>query len=58
MSHDDIIPYTNTSKDPFIHELFGQFLVPSEGKEGITIIIHLLMALHLDYFVRYTLCST
>ena len=36
MSHDDVIPYTNTSADPFIHELFGQFLVPSESKEGKT----------------------
>lgn len=35
VNHEDVIPYTNTSMDPFVHELFGQFLVPSDGeKEG------------------------
>jgi len=35
VGHDDIIPYTNTSMDPFVHELFGQFLVPSGDKESV-----------------------
>ena len=37
MSHEDVVPYRNTSMDPFVHELFGQFLVPSDDNsdEGI-----------------------
>ena len=33
MAHDDVLPYSNTSMDPFVHELFGQFLVPSNADE-------------------------
>ena len=34
VSHDDVIPYTSTSLDPFFHVLFGEFLVPNAEKEG------------------------
>ena len=29
VSHDDVLPYTNTSSDVFQHELFGQFFTPT-----------------------------
>ena len=34
VSHDDILPYTSTSQDPFQHELFDQFLALEAKDEG------------------------
>ena len=34
VSHDDVLPYTSSVGDPFHHELFPQFFVPTGDKEG------------------------
>ena len=34
VSHDDVLPYTSSDGDPFHHELFPQFFVPTGDKEG------------------------
>ena len=35
VSHDDILPYTSTSQDPFQHELFDQFLALESKDDGM-----------------------
>ena len=46
VSHDDILPYTSTSQDPFQHELFDQFLTLESKDEGACIIIIVVLCVH------------
>ena len=34
VGHEDVLPYTSSGHEPFTHELFSQFFVPSGEKEG------------------------
>ena len=36
VSHDDVLPYTSTDHEPFQHELFPQFFVPTGDTEGLS----------------------
>ena len=40
VSHDDVLPYTNTSSDVFQHELFGQFFTPTPNQTSERTLSH------------------
>ena len=55
VSHDDILPYTSTSQDPFQHELFDQFLTLESKDDGMLFCMDML-SLHVSEFHFFVLC--
>ena len=50
VSHDDILPYTSTSQDPFQHELFDQFLALESKDDGTYVNCHCTCLLNFYFF--------
>ena len=44
MCHEDVLPYTSSGREPFTHELFPQFFVPSGEREGVNVVPHVHVA--------------
>ena len=51
VSHDDILPYTSTSQDPFQHELFDQFLALESKDDGTYVNCHCTCLLNFYFFL-------
>ena len=56
VSHDDILPYTSTSQDPFQHELFDQFLALEAKDEGTCITVHVIFVCFNSLYVYLRVC--